>query len=181
MLKTIALSAAAILAVSIIAVLVLAAMKPATFRIERTASIKAPPEVIFPLINNLNEWKSWSPYEKKDPAMKRTLSEARSGEGAWYAWDGNAHVGKGRMEIAETASPQRVTFRLDFERPFEGHNMADFIVEPKTGATSVTWVLRGPNQFIGKIMSVFIDMDHMVGKDFEDGLLNLKRLAEQKS
>jgi len=181
MFKTIALSVAAVLAVSLVTILILAALKPATFRVERTASIKAPPEKIFPLINDLRSWETWSPYEKKDPAMKKTRGEAASGKGAWYAWDGNREIGKGRMEIADTAAPSRVTFKLDFERPFAGHNMVDFTLAKNGDATDVTWAFHGPNLFIGKVMSLFFNMDSMVGRDFEDGLASLKRLAEQRS
>ena len=156
-----------------------AATKPDTLRVERAISVKAPPEKIFPLIEDFHRWGSWSPYEKKDPAMKRTHSGAPSGKGAVYEWDGNRNVGSGRMEIADTTPASKVTIKLDFLKPFEGHNIANFTLEPKGDSTSVKWAMHGPNSFMGKVMSVFINMDNMIGKDFEAGLANMKTLAEK--
>ena len=167
------------LAVLIAGVVIAAAMKPDTFEVRRTAAIKAPPEKIFPLINEFDRWSAWSPWEKKDPAMKRTRSGAGSGKGAVYAWEGNGDVGKGRMEITDTAPPSKVTIRLDFEKPFEAHNVVDFMLEPRGDSTDVTWAMRGPAPFFSKVMQVFVSMDKMVGKDFEAGLANLKALAEK--
>ena len=110
--------------------------------------------------------------------MKRTYSGAAEGRGAVYEWDGNRNVGKGRMEITESAGPSRIAIKLDFMKPIEGHNIAEFTMEPRGDSTKVTWSMYGPNRFIGKVMSVFIDMDNMVGKDFETGLASLKRLTE---
>ncbi len=161
-------------------VLANAATKPDTFRVERTMSIKAPPEKIFALIDNFDNWGAWSPWEKKDPAMKRTRSGAASGTGSVYAWDGDKNVGKGRMEIAEASPPSKVTLKLDFEKPFEAHNIVNFTMEPKGDATSVTWAMHGPVPFLAKIVHMFLDMDRMVGQDFEAGLANLKALAERQ-
>ena len=161
-------------------VLANAAAKPDTFRVERTMSIKAPPEKIFALIDNFDNWGAWSPWEKKDPAMKRTRSGAASGKGSVYAWDGDKNVGKGRMEIAEASPPSKVTLKLDFEKPFEAHNIVNFTMEPRGDATSVTWAMHGTLPFLAKIVHVFLDMDRMVGQDFEAGLANLKALAERQ-
>jgi uncharacterized protein YndB with AHSA1/START domain len=161
-------------------VLANAATKPDTFRVERTLSIKAPPEKIFALIDNFDNWGAWSPWEKKDPAMKRTRSGAASGKGSVYAWDGDKNVGKGRLEIAEASAPSKVTLKLDFEKPFEAHNIVNFTMEPKGDATSVTWAMHGAVPFLAKIVHVFLDMDRMVGQDFEAGLANLKALAERQ-
>jgi hypothetical protein len=160
-------------------VLANAAAKPDTFRVERTASIKASPEKIFPLIDNFDNWGAWSPWEKKDPAMKRTRSGAPSGKGSVYAWDGDRNVGKGRMEIADTSAPSKVTLKLDFEKPFAAHNIVNFTMEPRGDATNVTWAMHGPVPFLAKIVHLFIDVDRMVGRDFEAGLANLKALAEK--
>jgi uncharacterized protein YndB with AHSA1/START domain len=165
-------------AVLIAGVVIFAAMKPDTFEVRRTASIAAPPDKIFPLINEFDRWSAWSPWEKKDPAMKRTRSGTDSGKGAVYAWDGNGDVGKGRMEITDVAPPSKVTIKLDFEKPFEAHNVVDFMLSPKGDTTDVTWTMRGPAPFFSKVMQVFVDMDNMVGRDFEAGLANLKALAE---
>ena len=170
---------AAIVVVLIGAVLLFAATRPDSFRVMRTTSIKAPPERIFPLINEFNRWSAWSPYEKKDPAMKRTFSGPAAGKGAVYAWEGNKDVGKGRMEIADASVPSRVVLNLDFSEPFEAHNVVDFTLEPKGDTTQVTWAMRGPMPFLSKVITLFVDMDRMVGGDFETGLANLKAIAEQ--
>jgi len=166
--------------VLIAALLIYAATRPDTFRVERAASIKAPPEKVFALINDLRRWDSWSPWEKKDPAMKRTFgSDATSGKGAAYAWEGNSDVGQGRMEIAESVPPSRIRIKLDFVKPFEAHNLVDFTLEPKGDATSVTWAIHGPSPYISKLVGVFCNMDSMIGKDFEAGLAGLKAIAEK--
>ena len=168
-----------VFAIALAVVLLLAAMKPDTFRVERSASIKAPPEKIFPLIDDFHRWPAWSPWEKKDPAMKRTHSGAPAGKGAVYAWDGNKDVGKGRMEILESNPASKVAIKLDFIEPFEGHNTATFTLKPEGGATNVTWVMDGPAPFISKLMQVFMNFDKMIGKDFEEGLANMKAAAEK--
>ncbi|MGE0210066.1 MAG: SRPBCC family protein [Parvibaculaceae bacterium] len=178
MLKVLAIVAAVVVA-AVLVVLAMAAAKPDTFSVARSATINAPPEKIFPLINDLAKWPLWSPYETKDPAMKRSIGGAQSGQGATYAWEGNSEVGKGRMEIAESVPPSKVGLKLDFERPFEAHNLVDFTLEPKGDATTVTWEMRGPTPFFAKIIHVFFDMDRMVGTDFEAGLAKLKAEAEK--
>lgn len=175
MLKKIAI----IVVVLIAAILIFAATRPDDFRVQRAASIKAPPEKVFALINDFNRWDAWSPWEKKDPAMKRTFGAATSGKGAKYAWEGNKDVGKGSMEIAESSPSSKVTIKLDFIEPFEGHNIVDFTLEPKGDSTNVTWSMHGPMPFISKVISVFCNMDSMIGKDFEAGLSNLKAAAEK--
>jgi Polyketide cyclase / dehydrase and lipid transport len=170
---------AVVLAIAIAVVLILAASKPATFRVERAIDVKAPPEKIFALINDFHQWVSWSPYENKDPAMKRSYSGAESGKGAVYGWEGNGNVGAGRMEILEESIPSKILIKLDFFKPFEGHNTAEFTMLPQGGATHLSWVMRGPAPFISKLMQVFMNLDHMVGKDFETGLANLKKLTEK--
>ena len=167
-----------VIVVLIAAVLIYAATKPDTFRVERAASIKAPPEKIFALINDLHSWGSWSPWEKKDPAMKRTHSGAANGKGAAYEWEGNSEVGKGRMEIAESSPPSKVTIKLDFVKPFEAHNIVEFMLDAKGESTNVTWAMHGPLPYLAKVMHLFLNMESMVGKDFESGLANLKSVAE---
>jgi hypothetical protein len=162
---------------AILVVLFLALRKPSVFRVERRTDILAPPEKIHPLIADFSRWPAWSPYEKRDPAMKKTLSGATAGKGAIYAWDGNNYAGKGRMEITD-ATPSRIVIKLDFMKPFEAHNTAQFTLEGDAESTEVIWSMRGPVSFKAKIMHVFFDMDYVVGKDFEIGLANLKTLAE---
>jgi hypothetical protein len=168
-----------VIVVALAAILIFAATKPDTFRVERSASIKAPAEKIFPLINDFHTWDAWSPWEKKDPAMKRTHSGSGSGKGAVYEWDGNSDVGKGRMEIVESAPPSKIRIKLDFLKPFEGHNFAEFTLEPKGDSTNVTWVMDGPSPYIAKVIGIFCNMDRMIGKDFEAGLANMKAAAEK--
>ena len=170
---------AVVLVIAIAIILILAATKPDTFSVQRATTVKAPPEKIFPLINDFHQWGTWSPYENKDPAMKRSYSGAASGQGAVYAWEGNKNVGSGRMEILEASAPSKIVIKLDFFTPFEGHNTAEFTMLPHGDATNVTWLMHGPLPFMGKIMHVFINIDRMVGKDFEIGLANLKRLTEK--
>lgn len=167
-----------IVVVLIGALLIVASLKPNTFRLQRAAVIQAPPEKVFPLINDLHRWSAWSPWEKLDPALKRTYSGVESGRGAVYAWEGNNKVGQGRMEIADSSPPSKVEIKLDFIKPFEAHNVAEFTLEPKGNATTVTWAMYGPRPFAVKVMTIFFDMDKMIGKDFEAGLANLKVLAE---
>jgi hypothetical protein len=170
MVKKIAL----VVVILIAALLGFAETKPDTFSVQRSASIKAPPEKIFALINDFHSWNSWSPYEKLDPKMKRAYNGAVNGKGAVYEWDGNNRVGKGRMEILDTSPPSKVTIKLDFVKPFEAHNIAEFTLDGKGDSTNVTWSMHGPNPYIAKVMSIFFNMDNMIGKDFESGLANLK-------
>lgn len=169
---------AVVLAVAIAVILILAAAKPDTFSVRRAAMVKAPPDRIFALINDFHRWGSWSPWENRDPAMKRTHSGAESGKGAVYAWDGNKNVGSGRMEILDASASSKIVIKLDFFKPFEAHNTAEFTMQPQGGATDVIWVMHGPAPFMSKMMQVFMNMDSMIGKDFEIGLANLKTLAE---
>ena len=172
---------AVVLAIAIAIVLGLAATKPDTFSVQRAAVVKAPPEKILPLINDFHQWGSWSPWENKDPGMKRTYSGAQSGKGAVYAWDGNKNVGSGRMEILDASSPSKIVIKLDFFKPFEAHNTAEFTMLPQgdTATTNINWVMHGPASFMSKVMQVFMNIDSMVGKDFETGLANLKTLTEK--
>jgi hypothetical protein len=174
---------AVMIAIAIAVVLILAANKPGRFSVQRAISVKAPPEKIFPLINDFHQWGSWSPYENKDPAMKRSYSGAAEGKGAVYGWDGDRNVGSGRMEILDASLPSKIVIKLDFFKPFEGHNTAEFTMLRQGDATSpmtdVTWLMYGPAPFMSKLMQVFMNMDNMIGKDFEVGLANLKRLTEK--
>lgn len=177
MLRIIAI-VAAVIAVPVAGVLAFAATQPDTFRVQRTTSVNAPPEKVFALINDFRNWGAWSPYETKDPGMKRMLSGAAAGKGAVYAWEGDKNVGTGRMEIAD-ASPSRIRINLDFEKPFKANNIAEFIMEPNGGATNVTWALHGSSPYLAKVVCLFFDMDSMVGNDFESGLAKLKAAAEK--
>jgi uncharacterized protein YndB with AHSA1/START domain len=175
MLKIIAI----IVVVLVAAVLLFAATQPDSFQVQRTATIQAPPEKIFPLINDFNRWNAWSPWEKKDPGMKRSFGSVTAGKGAVYAWDGNKDVGQGSMEITESAAPSRLAIRLSFVKPFEAHNNVEFSLAPRGTATQVTWTMHGPVPYVSKIIHMFVDIDRMVGGDFEAGLASLKAIAEK--
>ena len=169
----------AVVLATIAVILVYAATRPDSFRVERSTAMNAPAEKIFPYIEGLKRWTAWSPYEGRDPAMKRAYSGAESGKGAVYEWDGNDDVGKGRMEIVDSTPPHRVVIKLDFLKPFEGHNMAELTVEPKGGQTIVTWAMYGPSTFMTKLIGTFMDMDDMIGRDFAAGLAKLKTVVEK--
>ena len=139
----------------VVAVLAYAATRPDSMRIQRTATINAPPEKIFPLISDFHNWTSWSPYEHIDPAMKKSYSGAPNGDGAVYEWAGNSDVGQGRMEITDTAAPTRVDIKLDFISPFEAHNVTVFSLTPRGSATDVAWTMEGPGHYVMKLMTVF--------------------------
>ena len=178
MLKTLAIIGA-IVAVVIAGILIYAATKPDSFRVQRVVLIDAPPDKIHPLIADLEAWPAWSPYEKKDPGMKRTFGAVTAGKGATYAWEGNKDVGQGSMEIVESG-PRKVLIKLDFLKPFEAHNMGEFLLEPKGDSTSVTWATYGPSPYMSKVIGTFINIDDMIGRDFERGLADLKAAAEKK-
>jgi uncharacterized protein YndB with AHSA1/START domain len=181
MLLKIGIVVVALIVVGVVGILVAAAAKPDTFRVARTAEIKAPPERIFPLMDDFRRFGAWSPYEKRDPDMKRSYSGPESGKGAVYAWEGNKNVGSGRMEILDSTPASKVVIKLDFMSPFQAHNLVEFTLVPHDGSTTVGWIMEGPVPFIGKIMHVFMNMDRMVGGDFETGLANLKLIAEKQS
>ena len=175
MIKTIAM----VLALLIAALLMYAATKPDSFRIERSTTIKAPPEKIFALINDFHQWEAWSPWEKIDPALKRTYSGAANGVGAVYEWSGNKDIGQGRMEIVESVPSAKVMLKLDFVTPFEAHNKVDFTLAQQGDVTKVTQAMYGPSPYISKLMTIFFSMEKMVGKKYEEGLTNLKAIAEK--
>jgi uncharacterized protein YndB with AHSA1/START domain len=171
---------AILLIVLIAAVFIIAASRPDTFRVQRRTSIKAPPDKVFALINDFRYWKSWSPWENMDHTMKKTHSGASNGKGAVYEWEGNRKVGKGRMEIIESSPYSRILIQLDFIKPFEGHNMAEFSLKAERGSTIVTWAMYGPNPYMAKLMGLFSDMNNMIGRDFESGLAAMKHAAENQ-
>jgi len=176
MLKKILLALAALIAV----VLIVAAFQPAEFQVSRSTLISAPPAALFAEVNELPRWKNWSPYEKLDPAMKRTFEGPAAGVGAVYAWDGNSQAGAGRMTVTESQPAAKVAIRLDFSKPLEGTSDVAFTFAPEGGQTRVTWAMTGHNGYIGKIFCLFMNMDKLVGGQFEEGLANLKSLAERK-
>lgn len=161
-------------------ILIIAAMKPGSYRVMRSIEIASSPDRVFPFINDFHRWAGWSPWEKLDPAMKKTHTGPDAGKGAIYEWEGNKKVGQGRMEITDASAPNKVAIKLDFIKPFASSCTTLFTLEPVSGGTRVTWDMTGPALFITKVMQVFMSMDKMIGKDFEAGLASLKGLAEQK-
>ena len=169
----------AIIVIAVLAVLGLAASKPGTFRVARSAHLKAPADRVLALLQDFREWAKWSPWEKLDPNLTRTMSGATAGKGAIYQWSGNKKVGQGRMEILRVTSSQ-VDIDLEFMAPWKARNKTVFLLTPSNGGTSVNWEMTGTSPFMFKLMGLFRSMDQMIGKDFEAGLAALKSIAEQK-
>lgn len=169
-----------VVVVLVAGLLVYAATRDDTFRVERRVLIKRPPAAVFPLLDNFRNWALWSPWEDLDPALKRTYSGADSGRGAVYEWEGNGKAGKGRMEITRVEHPTHLTIELAFLRPFKAENAAAFDLEPSQDGTFVTWAMYGPLPFPSKVMSTFVSMDKLIGRDFEKGLARLQAAAERQ-
>ncbi|ADO72984.1 SRPBCC family protein [Stigmatella aurantiaca] len=178
MVKRILLSIAGAVALGILGVLVLAARKPASFHIERSAVIAAPPEAVFPHLNDFRLWAAWSPWEKLDPSMQKTYGGPSSGVGSTYAWSGDSKAGEGKMTILESRPSTFLSLRLEFLKPFPATNTVTYTLAQKAGGTEITWAMDGENPFMGKVFSVFFNMDDLIGKDFEKGLADLKRVSE---
>lgn len=162
----------------VVIILAVAATRPHQFRIERRTVIRASPQVIFDSLNQFGQWAAWSPWEKLDPAMQKQYSGPEAGVGARYGWQGNKKVGTGSMEILEANAPSHLKIKLDFLKPFEAHNTAEFSLMPVEGGTEVVWAMYGPSPFMSKLIGLFVNMDKMIGKDFEVGLAQLKATAE---
>lgn len=169
---------AAVIGLAILVVLIMAAAKPDEFQVARSVSIKASPERIAAYINDLRRHVEWSPWEKMDPGMARSYSGSPVGVGQHYDWDSKKDVGAGSLHITEITAT-RTKMNLDFVRPFKSNNFVDFAFEPKGEATQVTWTMRGVTPYWAKIMHVFVDAEKMVGGAFDQGLSDLKQLAEK--
>lgn len=159
--------------------LIYASTRPATFRVQRSITIKAPPEKIFALINDFHQWPEWSPWEAIDPALQRTYRGAASGDGAVYEWSGNKNIGQGRMEITESLPLYKVALKIDFIKPFEAHNTIEFTLVTEDDTTTLTQAMYGPSPYLSKLIGIFCSMDKMVGQKYEEGLANLKKLSEK--
>ena len=168
----------AIIVPVLVALIAVSARQPAAFRIIRSTAINAPPAAVFAQVNDLHHWQEWSHWAKKDPQARTTFDGAALGLGASFTWDGNKKVGAGRMTITESAEPDRIVIRLDFTRPFVATNTAEFAISSTSKATLVSWTMTGNNNFIGKAFGLFINVDAMIGGDFEQGLANLKTRCE---
>jgi uncharacterized protein YndB with AHSA1/START domain len=177
MLKLVAIGLAALAAAFVVVV----SLQPAELRVARSTTVSAPPAVVFAQLNDLHAFNQWSPFAKRDPATKQTFGGPPTGQGASMAWAGNAEVGEGRMTITESRPNEIVRYRLEFLKPFENTAEANIALRPDGDRTTVTWGMVAPNNFIAKAMHLFLDMDEMVGGDFEKGLADLKSIAERKA
>ncbi|HEX5105788.1 MAG TPA: SRPBCC family protein [Pirellulaceae bacterium] len=178
MVTNILLGTAAALVVLLIGLVLIVAMRPADFRISRQLALTAKPEAVFPHVNELAKWRAWSPWEELDPGLRRTYEGPAAGEGASYAWSGNNKVGEGRMTITESQPSDLIRLRLEFIKPFQAINTTEFKFERNERGTLVIWSMLGRNSFMAKAFGLMMDMDKLIGKDFEKGLAKLKSVAE---
>jgi hypothetical protein len=174
MARKILLGVAALVVILVLVVLT----RPATFHIERSITMAAPPENAFAQVNDFHAWPAWSPWEKLDPAMKKTFDGPATGVGAQYAWSGNDQVGEGRMTVEKSKTPSEIGIKLEFLKPFAATNQTTFTFAPAAGGSKVTWAMDGENSFMAKAASLFMDMDKLIGGDFEKGLAAMKTAAE---
>jgi len=170
---------AAIILLLLIAFILFVATRPDDFRIERTLSMQARPEQIFPMLNNFHEWEAWSPWEKVDPAVRRSYSGPQQGQAAVYSWLGNKELGEGRMEILESQPFNYLRIQINFYKPFAAQNTIEFRLEEQGATTLVSQAMFGSCNFMSKLMGLFFSMDNMVGKKFDEGLLDLKNIVEK--
>jgi uncharacterized protein YndB with AHSA1/START domain len=178
MVKKVLLTILGLVAVAILGILGLAATKPDTYRVERSATIAAPPAAVFAVVNDFNRWSEWSPWADLDPTMTKQIDGTGVGMGASYYWKGNDKVGEGRMTITESVPDTRVGMKLEFLAPMVQTNDVEIVLEPVAEGTKTSWAIDGKCDFMTKVMTVFVSMDQMMGKDFEKGLANLARVAE---
>src|SRR5216684_4952197 len=176
---TIVLKVLIVLVVLIATILIFAATRPDTFRVQRSITINAAQAKIFPLINDLHAWDSWSPEDRKDASAATTFSGPVSGTGATAEWDAKGRTGKGRMVIAESVPPTRIAVKADFVRPFEAHNLNTFELQPASEATTVTWSIQASNLYAMKLAGVFFNIQREFEKHVDSGLRNLKTQAEK--
>jgi hypothetical protein len=174
MLKKILIGVAAVF----VLFLIIVAVQPAQYRVTRTATIAAAPAVVFEHVNDLHKWDAWSPWAKLDPAMKTTFEGPQSGTGASYAWVGNSKVGEGKMSITESRANELVRLKLEFIKPFPSTASSEFTFKPEGDKTSVSWSMSGEKNFISKAFCLFMNMDKMLGGEFETGLANLKSAVQ---
>lgn len=167
------------LVVLVLAFVIVVALRPADFRVVRSAVIGAPARIVFDQVNDFHRWDAWSPWAKLDPAMRQTYEGSPSGKGAIYTWTGNSQVGQGRMEIVESRPGERINIDLEFLKPFPGKCPTEFTFQPQGNQTLVTWTMTGRHTFIPKAVSLFISMDKMIGGQFEQGLEQMRTAATQ--
>ena len=167
-----------LLAILLVVFLVAAAMQPEDFRVTRSTTISAPSSALYAIVNDSHKWDAWSPWSKLDPAMKTSFEGPPTGVGAVYAWSGNSEVGEGKSTIVESIPNEKVALKLEFIRPFAGVNDVEFLLKPVGDQTTISWTMSGKKNFIAKALGLVMNCDKMVGGQFEQGLANLKTLAE---
>jgi len=166
------------LAAIVLVLVVIVALQPPEFRVSRTVTISAPAPTIFAQVNDFHKWEGWSPWAKRDPAMKQTYEGPPAGTGAVYTWIGNRQVGEGRMTIFESRPSDLIRINLEFLKPFKGTSTTEFTFKPDGTQSTVTWSMTGKNNFMAKAVHLFLNMDKMVGGDFETGLAQMKSVSE---
>ncbi|MDB6015704.1 MAG: polyketide cyclase [Pedosphaera sp.] len=167
-----------VLAVIVIAFLIVVTLQPAEYRVVRSTTISAPPAAVFAQVNDFHNWEAWSPWAKLDPAAKNTFAGAPAGVGAIFSWDGNSKVGAGQMTLADSQPDSLIKIKLDFIKPFPSTAIAEFTFKPEGNQTAVTWAMSGQKNFMSKAFCLFMNMDKMLGGEFEKGLANLKSVTE---
>lgn len=175
--KTLLIALAALVGMAAL-FLIVVALQPSEFHVVRSATMAASPEEVFQEVNDLRKWDAWSPWAKLDPNVKNTFAGANEGEGAIFRWSGNEKVGEGSMTIVESRPHELIRLKLEFVKPFEDKADVEFAFEPQDDGTQVTWSMSGENNFVGKVMCLFMDMDDMIGSQYEEGLANLKKIVE---
>ena len=178
MIKKLILGVLGLIILAVVVFCVVVMMQPNQFRVTRSATFNAPPEAAFAQVNDFQKWGAWSPWEKLDPNMKKTVSAPSYGKGAFYTWTGNDQVGEGKMTIADSKPNESVKIDLEFIKPFAQKSVTDFTFVPQGDKTTVTWTMSGDNNFMSKAFGLMMNMDKMIGDDFEKGLAQMKTVAE---
>ena len=166
------------LTVIVVVFVVIVALQPSEFNVVRSATISAPAPALFAQVNDFHKWEAWNPWGKLDPTMKQTYEGAPAGTGAIYTWSGNDEVGEGRMTITESRPSDLIRIKLEFFKPFAATNTAEFTFKPEGNQTAVTWSMTGNNNFMAKAVHLFMNMDKMVGGQFEKGLAQMRSVVE---
>ena len=165
-------------AVIVVVFLVIVALQSKEFRVARSATMAAPPSVVFAQVNDFHKWEAWNPWGKIDPAIKQNYEGAQAGVGAIYTWTGNREVGEGRMTIIESRPSELIRIKMEFFKPFAGNSTAEFTFKPENSQTALTWSMFGANNFMAKAMHLVINMDKMIGGQFDRGLASMKSIVE---
>ena len=167
-----------VLAVVVAVLIVIVTLQPSDFRVSRSAIVSAPAPAVYAQVNDFHKWEAWNPWGKIDPAMKQTYEGAAAGVGAIYTWTGNNEVGEGRMTITDSRPSDLVRIKLEFFKPLAATNTAEFTFKPEGNQTAVTWSMTGAKNFMAKAIHLFMNMDKMIGGQFEKGLASMKSIVE---